>query len=126
MRRKRLSLSGPKTRWKRKDLEPVRKAMPDGADKWLQENDPKFRHHGRPRMETAANLTEYRHHKYGGNPMTSAEKIKLILEWADDGNDWFNTEFVEKMRANLDAFGSLSEAQLGALDNIIRKCKITI
>lgn len=53
--------------------------------------------------------------------MVTEEKIDMILEWADEKDRDFDTEFVESLQNHLDAFGYLTKAQEAALDNIIEK-----
>lgn len=51
------------------------------------------------------------------------ELIGRILEWAES-NDSFDTSFVESMQEALDQRGGLSDRQLDALRNIIRRWRI--
>jgi len=55
------------------------------------------------------------------------DKIAAIKTWAeDDGNRWFNTEFVEKMEDALEERGELTESQSDALDIIIARNHIDV
>lgn len=56
--------------------------------------------------------------------MTDEEKIELIMEYAEK-HPKFETGFVESLENFLDKFGSLTENQSAALDNIIYKFRIT-
>lgn len=51
-------------------------------------------------------------------------KINLVLKWAEN-NNWFDTSFVISLKQSCETKGSLTDSQLKALDNIIRKLKIT-
>ena len=54
-------------------------------------------------------------------PMTAEEKIKMILEWADEEKPEFDTGFVESLQDQLEKKDFLTDAQEEALDNIIDK-----
>jgi DNA polymerase III epsilon subunit-like protein len=55
-----------------------------------------------------------------GNADHAQDLIDRILCWADD-HDWFDTGFVESLQASLDEYGSLTDRQLGALENIVAR-----
>jgi hypothetical protein len=50
-------------------------------------------------------------------------KINLVLKWAEN-NSWFDTSFVDSLKQSCERKGSLTDNQLSALDNIIKKLKI--
>lgn len=50
-------------------------------------------------------------------------KINLVLKWAEN-NIWFDTSFVDSLKQSCERKGSLTDNQLNALDNIIKKLKI--
>jgi hypothetical protein len=52
--------------------------------------------------------------------MDDQDKIDLILDWAET-HTYFDTAFVLRMQARLEQFGSLSQAQIHSLENIIDK-----
>ncbi len=51
--------------------------------------------------------------------MDAEEKIEMVLEWADEKDRDFDTEFVESLQEFFDDNGHLTTAQMKALDNII-------
>ncbi len=53
--------------------------------------------------------------------MTAEEKIKMILEWADEETPEFDTGFVESLQDQLEKKDFLTDAQEEALGNIIDK-----
>ncbi|MCF0254352.1 MAG: hypothetical protein HUK26_08480 [Duodenibacillus sp.] len=57
--------------------------------------------------------------------MDCAEKIDLILSWADDVPA-FDTGYVESLKDFLDDRGWLTDAQEEALDNIIDRWHIPV
>jgi hypothetical protein len=56
--------------------------------------------------------------------MDIEEKIEMVLEWADNENPDFDTEFIESLQEQYEEKGWLSEKQEEALDNIINKFRI--
>lgn len=50
-------------------------------------------------------------------------KVNKILKWAD-GNTTFNTDFVLSLKKSCEQRGRLTENQLAALDNIIKKFNV--
>lgn len=52
-------------------------------------------------------------------------KIDSILEWAGEShNGYFNTEFVDNVKEQVEQYGSISEGQKTAIDNIIDRWHI--
>ena len=50
-------------------------------------------------------------------------KINLVLKWAEN-NIWFDTSFMDSLKQSCERKGCLTDNQLNALDNIIKKLKI--
>lgn len=55
------------------------------------------------------------------------EKIKAIINWKSELNKrTFDLSYIESLREDYIRFGSLSDAQEDALDNIIRRFRIIV
>ena len=60
--------------------------------------------------------------------MNQTQKIKCVIRWAtsDDAPEDFNTDFLESLEKNCQHYGSLTDNQEAALDNIIDRFKIDV
>lgn len=49
------------------------------------------------------------------------KKIEKIEQWAES-NEWFETDFIDSVKASILKYKNITEKQKNAIDNILSKC----